>query len=145
MSRSKPTPSLLQDGPVLVDPTQAPTETPPKPHFQTRYPKAPRPRGARRYLRNRLAEALPEIADSLIDKAIAGGLPELKVLIQVAGLDEKEPPANPADRKFGGRYFEDILIEQWRKERDRELEAQQSAGEPLPGEYIPGEPIPFAG
>ena len=74
----------------------------------------PGPNGCRKYLRGRVADALPEIADTLIAKAIAGALAELKVLVQLSGLDEKKP-AKEASRPRG-RTIEEKLMEDWRKE-----------------------------
>ena len=46
--------------------------------------------------------------------ARCGGVPELKALIQLSGLDEKR--AIPRNSKPRGRSFADILMDNWRKE-----------------------------
>ena len=78
----------------------------------------PRAKNCKRYMKERLAEALPEIADALLDAARQGKLPELKMAVQMSGLDEKQ--VVPALKRFGGRSFEDILLEDWRKEPGNE-------------------------
>ena len=74
----------------------------------------PGPGSCKTYMRKRLAKALPEIADALIAAAIAGDLPALKMLVQLSGLYDKETA--PVSKRFGGRSFEEILLEDWRKE-----------------------------
>ena len=75
----------------------------------------PEPEDVRRYVRKRLAEALPEIADTLVKEAVGGGLDELKVLVQMSGIDTKAPPEKPRSRRTG-RTLEQILLHDWRKE-----------------------------
>ncbi len=112
MARPKPL-VQAQDGPVLVSPDEAPA----LPVLETRFTKAPGPRGCSRYMKRRIAEAMPAIATALIDRALRGSTAELKLVVQIAGLDRKQPPTDPAERKFGGRYFEDFLMDEWRKEK----------------------------
>jgi hypothetical protein len=78
--------------------------------------KPPRPtrRSSQRYMRQRLIADLPIIADALLLAARCGGVPELKALIQLSGLDEKR--AIPRNSKPRGRSFADILMDNWRKE-----------------------------
>ncbi len=65
-------------------------------------------------MRRRVADALPKIADRLIGEALQGGLPALKVLVQLAGLDEKEPAKETSRPR--GKTIEEKLMEDWRKE-----------------------------
>ena len=76
--------------------------------------KAPSARNCKPYVRRRLASALPEIADALIDRAQQGSLPELKMLVQMSGLDEKGA-AGAAERRRG-KSLEEMLMKDWRKE-----------------------------
>ena len=76
--------------------------------------KAPSAKNCRPYVRRRLARALPEIADALIDKAQTGSLPELKMLVQMSGLDDKDT-SSPAEKRRG-KSLEEMLMEDWRKE-----------------------------
>ena len=99
----------------------------------------PGPRNCKPYMRKRLARALPEIADALLKEARHGKLPELKMLMQLSGLDDKDP--NPPSKRFGGRTFEDILLDGWRKENEDAAAANPIAeGDTHPEE--PGEPAP---
>ena len=73
-----------------------------------------RPRSFKRYMRERLAAALPEIADSLIKAAIGGKIAELKMLLEMSGLNEKDLAPDPLKRR--GKTLEEMLMDDWRKE-----------------------------
>jgi hypothetical protein len=74
-------------------------------------PMAPRPGRCRRYARRRVAERLPEIADKFLDEAQEGSCAHLKVMMQLGGLDVREPP-KPAKRR--GKGTAGRLLEEWR-------------------------------
>jgi hypothetical protein len=77
--------------------------------------KAPRQtrRSCQRYVRQRLIADLPAIADSLLRAARCGGVAELKMLVQLSGLDEEPIPRVSKPRT---RSFADILMDHLRKE-----------------------------
>ena len=104
-------PHIKQDAPALVASRR------PEPHAteaEAEWHRRPGPDDCRRYLRLRVADALPLIADKLIDAALQGALPEIKLLVQLTGIDEKEP-AQEASRPRG-KTIEEKLMEDWRKE-----------------------------
>lgn len=76
--------------------------------------KPPSAKNCKPYVRKRLAKALPEIANALIEKAREGSLPELKMLVQMSGLDEKNASGSVEKRR--GKSLEQMLMEDWRKE-----------------------------
>jgi hypothetical protein len=73
------------------------------------------PKSRRRYMRERLAAALPEIATSLLRGAKEGRMAELKVVMQMCESEDKKTTVKA--KRFGGRSFEDILMEGWGKEQ----------------------------
>lgn len=74
----------------------------------------PGPRTCKRYMRARLAQALPEIATRLIEASREGSLPELKMLLQMCGLDDKD--ALPDSKRRRGRSLAEQLLDEWRRE-----------------------------
>ena len=68
----------------------------------------------KRYMQERLAAVLPLIANGLINEALNGDLPALKLILQMAELEDKEPePVGPPHRC---KSLEEMLIEDWQKE-----------------------------
>jgi len=78
-------------------------------------PPGPSPKSRKRYMRERFAAALPEVATSLLRGAKEGKLAELKVVLQMCDADERK--TTPKTKRFGGRTFEEILMEGWGKEQ----------------------------
>ncbi len=75
---------------------------------------APDSTSCKRYMQQRLAAVLPLIANGLINEALNGDLPALKLILQMAELEDKEPePAGPPHRC---KTLEEMLIEDWQKE-----------------------------
>ncbi len=74
----------------------------------------PSAKNCKPYVRKRLAKALPEIANVLIDKAQQGGLAELKMLVKMSGLDDRVAQGTEAKRR--GKTLKEMLMEDWRKE-----------------------------
>lgn len=75
---------------------------------------SPTAKGVKRFMRRCLAQAMPEIAKTLLTAAKAGKLPELKIAIELSGLHDKNITAKTPKRR--GRTFEEILMDDWRKE-----------------------------
>lgn len=75
---------------------------------------APRPRHCRTFARARFAEALPEIADTLLEQARKGSVAHLKLLVQLSGLDRGDLVPKAAKRR--GKSLEAILMDEWSKE-----------------------------
>jgi hypothetical protein len=71
-------------------------------------------KSTKRYVRERFVAALPKIADTLIENAEAGRVPEIKLLVELSGLEQKGTRAKPA--KPRGKSFAEWLEEDWRKE-----------------------------
>jgi hypothetical protein len=71
-------------------------------------------RTCKQYMRKRLARALPRIANGLIKGAREGNLGDLKMLVQMCFLDDKEPPKPAGPRR--GKTLEELLMDDWRKE-----------------------------
>ena len=61
----------------------------------------PRPGRCRRYVRVRMAEALPGIVTALVKEAEAGSVAHTKLLISLSGIDQ-EPVAQPKARRTKG-------------------------------------------
>ena len=75
---------------------------------------APRPRHCRTFTRARFAEALPEIAETLLKQAKKGSVAHLKLLVQLSGLDRGE--LVPKAQKRKGKSVTATLLEEWRRE-----------------------------
>jgi hypothetical protein len=86
--------------------------------------RAPRPANCRKFARGRFAEQLPGIMDKLTEKALAGSVPHMKVLLELTGLDKTEPPQTSQRKE---KSLEAILLEQWRKDEEDET-ARATAG-----------------
>jgi hypothetical protein len=78
---------------------------------ETKRVKAPRPKFCRTFTRNRLAEALPEIAERFVEEAKKGSIQHAKVLMRLGGLEGKDMP-KPAKRR--GKSFAGRLLEEFR-------------------------------
>jgi len=74
----------------------------------------PGPRTCKQYMRKRLAKALPQIANNLIKGSLEGNLGDLKILVQMCFLDEREAPKPAGPRR--GKTLEELLMDDWRKE-----------------------------
>ncbi len=74
----------------------------------------PGPETCKRYTRERLAHALPAIVNRLIGDAVKGELAALKMILQIADLDGKEP--GPVTPPHHCKSLEQMLMEDWRKE-----------------------------
>ena len=72
---------------------------------------APRPKYCRTFARNRMAEAMPEIVEALVDKAKAGSVAHAKALAELSGLTKAET-ASPKAVKRRGKSFAGMLLEQ---------------------------------
>ncbi len=81
--------------------------------------KAPRPRFCRVYVRRKLAEALPGIVRVMVKKAKQGSVPHMALLLKTAGLDQRGNLIPQIVRRE--RTLEEILMEQWEKDRPKEL------------------------
>lgn len=75
---------------------------------------APRPKYCRTFARARFAEALPEIADTLLQQAKGGSIPHMKLLIELSGLNKGD--VVPRVTKRRGKSLEAMLEEEWQKE-----------------------------
>ena len=75
---------------------------------------SPGPETCKRYARERLAQALPAIVSRLIGDALKGELAALKMILQIADLDGKEPA--PVTPPHHCKSLEQMLMEDWRKE-----------------------------
>ncbi len=80
--------------------------------------RAPRPGNCRVYTRARFAEALPALMQTLIREAKKGSVAHLKLLVVICGLDQG--PVQPAGRKRKVKDLEQILMEDWKREDERE-------------------------
>ena len=72
---------------------------------------APRPRGCRTFARNRMAEALPEIEEALVDKAKGGSVAHAKALAELSGFtrtEKVEPQKKRRGMSFAGRLLEEL-------------------------------------
>jgi hypothetical protein len=65
---------------------------------ETKRVRAPRPKFCRTFTRNRLAEALPEIAERFVEEAKKGSIQHAKVLMRLGGLEGRDMP-RPAKRR----------------------------------------------
>ena len=77
---------------------------------------APRPKYCRTFARARFAEALPEIAETLLKQAKDGSVPHMKLLIELSGLNKGD--VVPRATKKRGKSLQAILEEEWQKEKD---------------------------
>ncbi len=77
---------------------------------------APRPKYCRTFARARFAEALPEIAETLLTQAKGGSVPHMKLLIELSGLNKGD--VVPRAMKPRGKSLQAILEEEWQKEKD---------------------------
>jgi hypothetical protein len=78
-------------------------------------PKAPRPASCRTYARKRLAKAMPELMDALVEHSAKGSLGHMKLVVQITGLDEPEPGAKQQPE----RDVAAELLEEWTGETNR--------------------------
>lgn len=69
-----------------------------------------RPKDCEKYMRKRVAEALPTIAESFIKKAEQASVPHTKVLLALGGLEGKRA-SKP--RKYKGQTVAGRLLEQF--------------------------------
>jgi hypothetical protein len=76
--------------------------------------KAPRPKYCRVFVRARMAEALPAIVATLIERAKAGSVPHMSLLLKTAGLDQKGEIV-PRAMQRPGKSLEAILMDGWRQ------------------------------
>jgi len=65
-----------------------------------RLPAAPRGKGCRTYTRSRVAEALPDIVKTFVERAKAGSVPHARALASLGGLD-KGDVVEKTDRRRG--------------------------------------------
>ena len=72
---------------------------------------APRPRGCRTFARNRMAEAMPEIVEALVDKAKAGSVAHAKALAELSGFT-RNVQVEPKKAKRRGKTFVGALLEE---------------------------------
>ncbi|RXH58491.1 hypothetical protein [Granulicella sibirica] len=72
---------------------------------------APRPRYCRSCTRKRMAEALPQIVEALVDKAKEGSVPHTQALAELSGLTRAE--AVPPVRKRREKSLASALLEQF--------------------------------
>ena len=86
-------------------------EAEPKPDGKTAA--APTPGACQRYMRQRFADALPTIADFLLAAAKGGDLPCLKMVLQIAQLED-EPEVDLTPHRC--KSLEEMLMDDWRKE-----------------------------
>jgi hypothetical protein len=86
--------------------------------------KAPRPANCRVYTRARFAEALPGLMQTLIREAKRGSVAHLKLLVVICGLDQG--PVKPAGRKRKVKDLEQILMEDWKREDEREAAVEKA-------------------
>jgi hypothetical protein len=77
--------------------------------------RAPRPQFCRIYTRKRLAEALPEVTETLIREAKKGSVQHLKLLVTICGLNLGGVAPEP--KKHPGRNLEQILMDEWKKDK----------------------------
>ncbi len=71
---------------------------------------APRPRGCRTFVRNRMAEAMPEIVEALVEKAKGGSVAHAKALAELSGLTKNEK-VEPKRRRRGKTFVGALLEE----------------------------------
>ena len=77
---------------------------------------APRPKYCRTFARARFAEAMPEIAETLLTQAKGGSVAHMKLLIELSGLNKGD--VVPRATKKRGKSLQAILEEEWQKEKD---------------------------
>ncbi len=80
--------------------------------------RAPRPENCMVYTRARFAKALPALMQTLVREAKRGSVAHMKLLVVISGLNQGA--GRPADRKRRGRNLEQILMENWRRDEERE-------------------------
>jgi hypothetical protein len=76
--------------------------------LRPRKKRAPRPADCRTYTRAKVAEALPEIVDRLVEEAKQGSIAHVKLLASLGGLNRAEMPM---ERKRAGRSMVALLME----------------------------------
>ena len=77
---------------------------------ETKRVRAPRPKFCWTFTRNRLAEALPEIAERFVEEAKKGSIQHAKVLMRLGGLEGRDMP-RPVKRRgksSAGRLLEEL-------------------------------------
>ncbi len=88
--------------------------------------RAPRPDACKKYVRTRVARALPELMRLLIAKAAEGSIAHMKLVIQIGGLDKIDAVPGPKPKR--GKSLEQILNEAWEKDQ-KDAEARAAAKE----------------
>jgi hypothetical protein len=69
-----------------------------------------RPKDCEKYMRKRVAEALPTIAESFIKKANEASVPHTKVLLALSGLEGRR---TPKAKRHKGQTIAGRLLEQF--------------------------------
>ncbi len=69
---------------------------------------APQPKDCRKYVRRRVAEQMPTITTSFLEKAIEGSVAHTKLLLELGGLDGK---VGPKPRRHRGQTVAGRLLE----------------------------------
>ncbi len=72
---------------------------------------APRPKNCRTFTRKRVAEALPEIVEKLVEEAKKGSIAHTKILMIVGGLDKSSEMPKAKKRRgksVVGRLLDDL-------------------------------------
>ena len=72
---------------------------------------APRPKCCRTFARKRLAEAMPEIVEVLVNKAKGGSVAHTKALAELSGLNRREAEAEKPVRRRGKSFVGALLEE----------------------------------
>ena len=98
--------------------------------------KAPRPAYCRVYTRARFAEALPELTHTLVREAKRGSVAHLKLLVLICGLDKGE--VKPVGRRRQGKSLEQVLMEDWKREEERERAVAEAKALWSEGEDVAG-------